>query len=115
MSVQIGTLEFPSGKAAVEYTRNIIQGLGKGAILQSSHPNFQFFVDLLNNHEDVPRKVGSGISSFGIQRNKRDQHCLETFILRTDGSKETFSWVNCAKKQFMTHALLYSQTKSTAI
>jgi hypothetical protein len=114
MSVTIGPLEFPSGKAAVDYTRNLITELGKGAQIPSTHPNYQFFTDLLNNHEDVPRKIGSGIVSFGIQRNKRDQHCLETFVLRTDGTKETFSWVSCAKKQFMTpEQLLYKALRNT--
>lgn len=114
MSVTIGSLEFPSGKAAVDYTRTMITDLGKGAHIHSTHPNYQFFTDLLNNHEDVPRKVGSGITSFGIQRNKRDQHCLETFALRTDGTKETFSWKSCASKKFMTpDQLLYKALRNT--
>lgn len=114
MAVQIGTLEFPSGKAAVDYTRTLITELGKGTSISSRDSNFEFFVDLLNNHEDVSRKVGSGISSFGIQRNKRDPNCLETFVLRTDGSKETFSWVSCAKKQFMTpEQLLYKAFRNS--
>jgi 5-methylcytosine-specific restriction endonuclease McrA len=100
--VNIGILEFSSKKEAVDYTRTILEGIGKGIPIDSSHPTFNFFDDLLMNHSDRPRKVGCGLKSFGIQQNARDPKCLETFLLRTDGTKETFSWKDCAGKTYLT-------------
>lgn len=102
MSVCIGALEFPSAKEAHAYTKALLTELGAGTIISTNHPKYQFFVDLLNNHEDVPRKVGSGIVSFGIQHTARDRNALETYILRTDRTTETFSWASCSKRKFMT-------------
>jgi 5-methylcytosine-specific restriction endonuclease McrA len=102
MSVKIGELEFSSQKEAREYTRTILDEIGRAVPITSSHPKFQFFDDLLNNHSDRPRKVGCGLQSFGIQRNARDGRYHETFLLRIDGTKESFSWKDCAGKTYLT-------------
>ncbi len=98
MSVKIGDLEFPSKKDAIDYTRTVLDEIGRRVSIYPSHPKFKFFNDLLNNHSDRPRKEGPGIASFGVQRNARDGSCHETYIIRTDGTKETFSWRDCASK-----------------
>jgi hypothetical protein len=98
MSVKIGDLEFSSKKEAIDYTRRVLDEVGRKVSIYPSHPKFPFFNDLLNNHSDRPRKEGPGITSFGIQRNARDGSCHETYIIRTDGTKETFSWRDCASK-----------------
>ena len=102
MSVKIGDLEFPSKKEATDYTRSVLDEVGRGVSIYPSHPRFKFFNDLLNNHSDRPRKEGPGISSFGIQRNARDGRFHETYIIRTDGTKETFSWRDCAGQPILT-------------
>jgi 5-methylcytosine-specific restriction endonuclease McrA len=103
MSVTIGDLEFSSKQAAQDYTRSVLDEIGRGVSIYPSHPRFPFFNSLLNNHSDRPRKEGTGISSFGIQRNARDGRNHETYIIRTDGTKETFSWKDCAGKTSLTN------------
>lgn len=102
MSVTIGDLEFSSKKEAEDYTRAVLDEIGRGVSIYPSHPRFPFLNDLLNNHPDRARKEGSGIQSFGIQRNARDGRCHEMYIIRTDGTKETFSWRGCAGKTSLT-------------
>jgi len=102
MSVTIGDLEFSSKKEAQDYTRNVLDEIGRRVSIYPSHPKFKFFNDLLNNHSDRPRKEGPGIASFGIQRNARDGRNHETYIIRIDGTKETFSWKDCAGKTSLT-------------
>jgi hypothetical protein len=102
LPVKIGDLEFPSKKEACDYTRSVLDEVGRGTVIDRSHPKFPFFDNLLNNHSDRARKVGCGLASFGIQRNARDGRYHETYLLRTDGTKETFSWRDCASQTTLT-------------
>jgi hypothetical protein len=91
----IGSKEFNSIKESYEYAKNKIYKFGEGEFYQESK-QYLFLNDLLKNHEDYDRKVGTGILYFIIQKNKWGSS-LETVIMRTDKSTESFSWNKCAK------------------
>ena len=111
---KIGSFEFPTRAKAVDYTRELLIQIGRYTPIYPNHPDYLFFVALLEHHPEKQRKIGSGIQCFGIQRNKRDPKCLETFILRTDGSKETFSWKDCASQKWKTpEQKLYKAFRTT--
>ena len=99
MVYNIGELEFKSKKAAEDYTRNIINTIGKNDCINEDNKHFQFFVDLLNNHQRREYKIGCGIKSFIITINALGTG-FETLIRRTDDSIESFSWKDCSSSTF---------------
>ena len=56
----IGGLTFSTKKAAQDYTRQTITELGC-CIIHKYHDEYNFFVNLLNNHPNRDEKVGCGI------------------------------------------------------
>lgn len=91
----IGKLSFRYKKHAEEHTRNLLNKLGI-TTLKSTHDDYQFLVDLLNNHPDHKDKIGCGIDYFNIRNNPIGKG-LQTVITRLDGSIEDFSWIYCCK------------------
>ncbi|WP_404977818.1 DCL family protein [Asticcacaulis sp. BE141] len=48
---------------------------------------------LLKRHPDYDRKVGSGVARFDVILADYGTHCFR--IIRTDGTKERFSYPTC--------------------
>lgn len=95
----IGELGFKTKKASYEYTKNIIYSLGQCKI-NKNHKYFNFFCDLIQNHENKKEKIGCGIKNFIIKSNLIFKKYLSVFIERNDNTLMDFSWVCCAKHTF---------------
>lgn len=91
----IGNISFRYKKNAETHTRMLINKLGVCKIT-STHSDYQFFVNLLDNHPDAKEKIGCGIDFFCIRNNPIGKG-YQTVINRLDGSIEDFSWVYCCK------------------
>jgi hypothetical protein len=94
----IGDIQFTSKTKCHEYVKSTIYEYNTGTYTDGS-PEYEFLHNLLKNHEDYNRKNGSGISYFIIKKNIRGNG-LQTSIMRLDGTVESFSWNNCAKRTF---------------
>jgi len=101
MVYNIGHLEFKSKKAAENYTRNILSSIDINVNIDKDNIHFKFFVDLLNNHQRRDYKIGSGIKSFIVVTNALGNG-LETRVLRTDDTIESFSWKDCSTSKYKT-------------
>jgi len=104
IGIKIGELSFPSKKASYEYTKNIINILGKESDarhnlikIDKDHINFNFLNDLLKNHVDYTDKVGLGIEYFYVKRDAFNKKAFGSMIKRIDGTEMDFSWVACSK------------------
>jgi len=92
----IGDIQFKTKKECETYTRNIINSLGCCTI-NKTHTQFNFFENLLKNHQEYTDKMGTGIEYFYIIKNPLNKKCFHAMIQRTDGSKTDFSWLDCCK------------------
>jgi hypothetical protein len=92
----IGNLEFNTKKECENYTRNVINLLGCCTI-KKDNLHFDFFINLLKNHQDCEMKTGVGIDYFYIKPNLLLKKCYQTMIKRIDGSDIDFSWVHCCQ------------------
>ena len=90
----IGKKEFKTKKACLDYTRELITSLGVGTISRYNN-NFQYFNDLINNHDERDIKIGCGIEFFYIGRNKLNPKALQLNIRRIDNTWTDVSWVHC--------------------
>jgi hypothetical protein len=113
MKYTIGDLTFTTKKQCEEYTRNKINSLGV-CVVPKNHPDYAFFVSLLNNHSEYIEKVGCGIASFKIGLSPWNRKVFQTEIIRNDGTEDIFSWVHCcefkkrAKDFNLSQAMRYS-------
>jgi len=98
-SYSIGDLKFSSKKKAYEHTKQIIYSLGCCDIYPEQE-KFNFFMDLLRNHQNIDNKIGCGVSHFSIKPNTYNCYALATDICRNDGSVVDFSWKSCAESTF---------------
>jgi hypothetical protein len=109
----IGDLQFKTKKECENYTRKIIYDLGC-CIINKTHPHFNFFDNLLQNHPECDDKIGIGIDYFYIQPNPLVKKYYQTMITRLDGSEIDFSWVYCCqfKERTTTDYLLMSMREA---
>jgi hypothetical protein len=63
----------------------------------------KFLLEILNKHPWKYEKIGTGIDSFIIKKNKINSRGFEINIKRNDGSIIDFSWVKCVKGKFPTN------------
>ena len=91
----IGDKSFKTKKSE-NYVRETIDSLGCCKI-DNTHPNYSFFVGLLNNHPKCGEKIGNGIDSFYIKHNAMNRKSYETVVKRNDGTEDVFSWVQCCR------------------
>lgn len=97
----IGELGFKTKKESHAYTKNIITSLGYCEI-KKKHKDFNFFVNLINNHQNKKEKIGCGIKSFIIKKNIKNPRAYAMDIKRKDNSIIDFSWKSCAEQTFKT-------------
>lgn len=114
MEYRIGELIFKSKKEAETYTRDKITDIGSDDNITESRPEYTFLVDLVGNHYRKEEKIGVGIESFIITRNKR-RTGLETQIRRKDGTIESFSWKDCATQTYKNPEQLLEVAMRTSI
>jgi len=93
----VGDIGFPTKEACKVYVRAKINELRKDTI-DKKHKDFVFFVNLLNIHQNGKEKIGCGIECFYVRKNDFGGG-LQTWIKRTDGTREVFSWNKCCFKK----------------
>jgi hypothetical protein len=96
MKYSIGAKTFKTKKESYEYTKKLISNIGCGTI-KKDHKEYDFFVSLLDNHNERNEKIGLGIDYFFITPNSTNKGAFQTMIKRIDGSEIDFSWVNCSR------------------
>jgi hypothetical protein len=80
----------------LEYTRNVINSLGCGKI-NKDHIHYNFFENLLKNHDHYDEKRGEGIDYFYITTDPINRRNNQTWIKRIDDSDIVYSWNHCCK------------------
>lgn len=92
----IGDIVFKTKKACEDYTRTKIKSLGC-CIIDKEHIDYNFFNNLLKNHNECIEKIGVGIDYFYIIPNPINDKYYQTMIKRLDKTSTDFSWVYCCK------------------
>ena len=90
--VVINGLEFKTKASAKLHIQEITKK-SFGSAISTGDSEWDFLNSLLDRHPECIQKRGVGIQSFKVVRNVYKN--LEWKILRTDGSKIDFSWINC--------------------
>ena len=113
--IVVGNMQFKDNEELKDTTRNKLKLIGCKTI-DVKHNEFQYFLDLLKLHPEAESKIGCGVSSFIIMRNPLNRKGLSMELVRQDGSRIDFSWINCCTrktkprieyiKQAMRHALV---------
>lgn len=97
MKVIIGKTVYKTIKDCTEQIRkklNKIYSDGE-TIIKRENPNFNFIMDILNNHPSKINKIGVGIDSFLLTLNALTNKGIAIIIKRIDESTEDFSWLIC--------------------
>jgi len=81
---------FPTKKAVASRARGLLS-LG---VCQLHGQDRRFMLDLLSCHPDAEQKVGVGVASIEVRRNKTFGHC-EFWLTRVDGTETDFSFLKC--------------------
>lgn len=91
MKFIVGSVVFPSKKAATEFMRELVAEHKGCGVFQS-----QLLVDLLLQHHYDPEYVfGCGVAGFIVAQREQWGDNFGFDILRTDGSQEPFTWTKC--------------------
>ncbi len=96
----IGTEEFPTQGAALEFFRKMRALYQRGERVQSHHG--EILMDLLRRHPNYEEKVGAGIDYF-IATLARGHGTPCFAVVRIDGSKEDFSYHSGIKQKTRNH------------
>ena len=108
MKVIIGNTEYKTIKECTEQVRTKINKMYLDGELEVNrdNPNFNFIMDILNNHPSKIQKIGVGINSFLLTLNAMTKRGIAIFIKRLDDSEEDFSWLICTgAKKISIHSL----------
>jgi hypothetical protein len=92
----IGEVGYKTKKDCLEYTRKIVNGLGCCKI-NKDHIQYNFFDNLLKNHDHYEEKKGQGIDYFYITTDPINRRNFQTWMKRIDDSDILFSWNHCCK------------------
>lgn len=92
----IGNKSFRTKRESLDYTRSLISNLGC-CVIDAKHPNFEFFISLLNHHPEKDEKIGIGVKTFTIMRNVLKPSVFHMMVNRHDGSSIDFSWRFCCE------------------
>lgn len=108
----IGDLQFRTKALCKQYAKQKIDAL-KGLDIYPDHEDYEFLHDLIQNHDEYHRKVGSGIKHFTIRGNLNNHS--ELMIFRTDGSDTVISWDYCTRFRSRTHLENISSAMRNAV
>lgn len=89
--MKIGNKEFKYKKDALNYYKGILNSYEP--IQSVNEKDFNDLIELINNHPDKDKKIGSGIKSVQVIEVRYKTKCFE--LIRVDGSKEVFSYLKC--------------------
>ena len=85
---------FPSKAKCKLYVSGLLQANGPGRVRAGSELH-NALSEIIQNHARAREKIGCGIVSFQV-RETYSRNGLETSVVRSDGTTETFSWVQCS-------------------
>ena len=97
MKISIGNIEYKTIKECTEQVRKKINEmyLNGELVINRDNPNFNFIMDILNNHPSKIQKIGVGINNFLLTINPTTKKGIAIFIKRIDETEEDFSWLIC--------------------
>jgi hypothetical protein len=87
----IGNREFKHKKDALSYFKNILNSYEPKQSVNEI--DFKDLVGLIENRPDKNEKIGCGIEKIQVIEVRYKTKCFE--LIRTDGSTEVFSYLNC--------------------
>lgn len=88
---RIETREFARKQDARDFFRDMLNRYRPGD--RVSDEDGRHLAALLKHHTEYSKKVGAGISHFGVMSNL---HGTQSFqIFRVDGSSDDFSYIHC--------------------
>ena len=76
---KIGNKSFRTKRESLDYTRSLINNLGC-CVIDAKHPNFEFFISLLNHHPEKDEKIGTGVKNIHYY-----EKCVKTKCFPHDG------------------------------
>lgn len=91
----LDTIEFKNQSSALEFFKTMLNRYIPGERLK--HDDAIFLAGLFRRHPDYNSKVGTGIDHFGVMPGDFGSQCF--CIIRTDGSKEDFSYIRCVNQK----------------
>jgi hypothetical protein len=104
--VKLGYMVFDNGGDAANYFCKILHGFAPGQDLNEYE--HVAVMDLLEKgHMEPEKKKGCGVKSFQVLEHEEGSMCYN--IVRTDGSKEDFSYLKCLFSLFPDDATLTAQ------
>jgi hypothetical protein len=93
--VILETREFANQSLAKDYFKAMLNRYGPGDRVQSG--DAADLASLLSRHNEYEEKLGSGIDHFEVMRAEYATQCF--CIVRTDGSREDFSYQRCIDRR----------------
>lgn len=114
MLYKIGKLEFKTKGKCLEFTRQVIKGLGCCEI-DEKHEKFTFFMDLIENNDYYKNNVKKYINKFCIEHNKLNKHALHIRAIKHDKTHISISWRQCCGMKGKSHDLKLSTAMRDAV
>lgn len=93
--VVLDTIEFKNQGLALEFFKAMLNRYVPGE--RVTHDDALHLAGLFKRHHDYTSKVGTGIDHFGVMPGDYGSQCF--CIIRTDGSKEDFSYIRCVNQK----------------
>ena len=93
--VTLDTIEFKNQSMALEFFKAMLNRYVPNE--RVNHDDATHLAGLFRRHHDYTFKVGTGIDHFGVMPGDYGSQCF--FIIRTDGSREGFSYIRCVNQK----------------
>lgn len=93
--VVLDTIEFKNQSLALEFFRAMLNRYIPGERVVPE--DAMHLAGLLQRHPDYASKVGTGIDHFGVMPGDYGSQCF--CIIRTDGSREDFSYIRSVNQK----------------
>lgn len=89
--ITLGHLRFAKQGEALDYFKNLLNRYSPGDTISAA--DYADVEALLSGHPRAQEKIGTGIAALLVDRDPERGQCFH--VLRTDGSKENFSYKKC--------------------
>lgn len=93
--VVLDTIKFENQRSALEFFKAMLNRYIPGE--RAKNDDEICLADLFRRHPHYTRKIGTGIDHFGVMPGDYGTQCF--CIIRTDGSKEDFSYIRCINQK----------------
>jgi hypothetical protein len=97
--IVVGGKQFKNKTELENDTRQKLKRL-IGLKIDSTHEDFNYFLDLLNRHHEKEKKIGQGVSHFIAKKDQTNKKAIAMFVVRKDGSEIDFSWKSCCNQRW---------------